>query len=139
MRIAIMVFSATEIWAENTTDETVNIKQVKPILSNYYFYPELFTVASDFCTRNWWHKNEEITLLLSLFEINIIQFWQFHRASASCDKMAANPPINTRKNSSAIIFPRIGILFVKRVKTMTTSHITAIEISSDFDHSKRND
>ena len=56
MKITIMVFSATEIWAENVAAETVNIKQVQPILSNYYFYPELFTVASDFCTRNWSYK-----------------------------------------------------------------------------------
>jgi len=52
MKIPIIVFSATEIWAEDVATETVNIKQVQPILSNYYFYPELFTVASDFCTRN---------------------------------------------------------------------------------------
>ena len=50
-------FSATEIWAEDVAAETVNIKQVQPILSNYYFYPELFTVASDFCTRNWSYKH----------------------------------------------------------------------------------
>ena len=50
--IISLVLSATEIWTENTADETVNIKQVQPMLSNYYFYPELFTVASDFCARN---------------------------------------------------------------------------------------
>ena len=73
----------------------------------------------------------------------MIQFWYLnhvlHRASASCDRIAANPPINTRKNNTAIIFPRVGILFVKRVRTMTTSHITAIEIISDFDHSEKYD
>ena len=43
--------SASEIWAEDKNDETVNIKQVKPMLDNYSFYPELFSVPSDFCTK----------------------------------------------------------------------------------------
>ena len=57
MNKSIIVFSATEIWAEDVAAETVNIKQVQPILSNYYFYPELFSVASDFCTRNLSYKH----------------------------------------------------------------------------------
>ena len=59
--------------------------------------------------------------------------------STSCDRIAANPAINTRKNNAAIIFSIIGILFVKRVRIITVSHIAAIEISSVFDHSEKYD
>ena len=63
----------------------------------------------------------------------------FHRASASWDRIAANPPMKTRKNTIARIFPRIGILFVKRVRAIITNHITAIDIRRDFDQSENID
>ena len=46
-------FSSTEIWSMDNNDNSVNVKVAEPILSYYAYYPELFLVPSDFCSRNW--------------------------------------------------------------------------------------
>jgi len=47
----IYSFSKTEIWSHDENDNTVNMKIAEPDLYNYYYYPELFIVDSDFCTK----------------------------------------------------------------------------------------
>ena len=47
----IDLFSETEIWTLDETDNTVNVKIAEPNLNSYRFYPELFIVDSDFCTK----------------------------------------------------------------------------------------
>lgn len=42
----------TEIWSLSDDDEIGNINIAEPTLDNYVWYPEIFLVASDFCTRN---------------------------------------------------------------------------------------
>lgn len=47
----IYTFSKTEIWSLDENDNTVNMKMAEPDLSLYVYYPELFIVDSDFCTK----------------------------------------------------------------------------------------
>ena len=49
--LLINLFSETEIWSLDENDDTVNMKIAEPNLNNYYAYPELFIVDSDFCTK----------------------------------------------------------------------------------------
>ena len=49
---SISLFSKTEIWSLDENDNTINMKIAEPNLTNYRWYPELFTVDSDFCTKN---------------------------------------------------------------------------------------
>ena len=42
--------SKTEVWTLDENDDTNNMKIAEPNLHNYY-YPELFIVDSDFCTK----------------------------------------------------------------------------------------
>ena len=42
----------TEIWSLTDDDEIDNINIAEPTLDNYSYYPEIFLVNSDFCTRN---------------------------------------------------------------------------------------
>ena len=51
MFISISLFSKTEIWSLDENDDTVNMKIAEPNLNNYDYYPELFMVDSDFCTK----------------------------------------------------------------------------------------
>ena len=39
------------MWSLDENDDTVNMKIADPNLKDYYFYPELFIVDSDFCTK----------------------------------------------------------------------------------------
>ena len=48
---SISLFSKTEIWSLDENDNTINMKIADPNLKNYPFYPELFIVDSDFCTK----------------------------------------------------------------------------------------
>ena len=43
--------SKTEIWSLDDNDDYINIQIAEPNLNNYRFYPELFLVDSDFCTK----------------------------------------------------------------------------------------
>ena len=45
-------FSPTEIWSRDAEDDTINMKIAEPNLKDFYSYPELFIVDSDFCTKN---------------------------------------------------------------------------------------
>ena len=45
------LLSETEIWSLNENDDTVNVKIAEPNLRDYQYYPELFIVDSDFCTK----------------------------------------------------------------------------------------
>ena len=47
----IYPFSKTEIWSLEENDDTVSMKIAEPNLNNYSYYPELFVVDSDFCTK----------------------------------------------------------------------------------------
>ena len=47
----IDLFSETEIWTLDETDNTVYVKIAEPNLNNYDLYPELFIVDSDFCIK----------------------------------------------------------------------------------------
>ena len=49
--LLINILSETEIWSLNENDDTVNMKIAEPNLKDYYGYPELFIVDSDFCTK----------------------------------------------------------------------------------------
>ena len=49
--LLIYLLSETEIWSLDENDDTVNMKIAEPNLNNYVFYPELFIVDSDFCTK----------------------------------------------------------------------------------------
>ena len=42
----------TEIWSLDENDNAKNVKMAEPYLKDYRTYPELFVVASDFCTKN---------------------------------------------------------------------------------------
>ena len=42
----------TEIWSLDENDNTVNMKLAEPKLREYKYYPELFVVPSNFCTKN---------------------------------------------------------------------------------------
>ena len=46
-----IIFSKTEIWSHDENDNTFNMKFAEPNLNNYRYYPELFIVDSDFCTK----------------------------------------------------------------------------------------
>ena len=48
---SISLFSKTEIWSLDENDDTVNMKIADPNLKNYWYYPVLFIVDSDFCTK----------------------------------------------------------------------------------------
>ena len=37
---------------KDAEDDTINMKIAEPSLKNYDYYPELFIVDSDFCTKN---------------------------------------------------------------------------------------
>ena len=43
--------SKTEIWSLDGNDDHVNIQIAEPNLNNYRYYPEMFLVDSDFCTK----------------------------------------------------------------------------------------
>ena len=47
----VVFFSKTEIWSVDENDDTVSMKIGNTTLTNYYWYPELFIVDSDFCTK----------------------------------------------------------------------------------------
>ena len=49
--LIIDLFSKTEIWSLDENDDTVNMKIAEPNLDEYSYYPELFIVDSDFCTK----------------------------------------------------------------------------------------
>ena len=44
---------STEIWSLDEDGNTVNVKVAEPVLISYVWYPELFLVPSDFCSKNW--------------------------------------------------------------------------------------
>ena len=48
----IYLLSKTEVWTLDENDDTINMKVAEPNLNRYYYYPELFIVDSDFCTKN---------------------------------------------------------------------------------------
>ena len=50
-KLSISIFRKTEICSFNHNDDTVNMKIAEPSLNNYRYYPELFIVDSDFCTK----------------------------------------------------------------------------------------
>ena len=45
------IFSPTEIWYFDDSDNTITMKLAEPSLYQYHSYPELFIVDSDFCTK----------------------------------------------------------------------------------------
>ena len=45
------LFSTTEVWSLDDEDNTVNMKVADPKLNDYSYWPELFVVPSDFCTK----------------------------------------------------------------------------------------
>ena len=45
------LYSKTEIWSLDVNDDTVNMKIAEPNLKDYMYYPELFIVDSNFCTK----------------------------------------------------------------------------------------
>ena len=49
--LLIYLLSETEIWSLNENNDTINMNVADPILSDYEYYPELFIVDSDFCTK----------------------------------------------------------------------------------------
>ena len=49
--LKIDLLSKTEIWTLDENDDTINMKIAEPTLDNYAYYPELFIVDSDFCTK----------------------------------------------------------------------------------------
>ena len=51
MKKMIDLFSETEIWSLDETDNTVYVKIAEPNLNDYRMYPELFIVDSDFCIK----------------------------------------------------------------------------------------
>ena len=48
----IYLFSKTEIWLLDENDDITNVQIGDPMLENFAYYPELFTVDSDFCVQN---------------------------------------------------------------------------------------
>ena len=52
VRMFIYLLSKTEVWTLDENDDTINMKVAEPNLNRYYYYPELFIVDSDFCTKN---------------------------------------------------------------------------------------
>ena len=50
--ILYFIISPTEIWSLTDEDEIANINIAEPFLKNYSYFPEIFLVNSDFCTRN---------------------------------------------------------------------------------------
>ena len=51
LNLLYQFLSKTEIWSLDDNDDTVNMKLGEPSLYNYRYYPELFIVDSDFCTK----------------------------------------------------------------------------------------
>ena len=51
IKIFIHDLSKTEVWTLDENDDTINMKIAEPTLDNYAYYPELFIVDSDFCTK----------------------------------------------------------------------------------------
>ena len=48
---SLISFSPTEIWSFDDNDNAITMKLAEPSLYQYYSYPELFIVDSDFCTK----------------------------------------------------------------------------------------
>ena len=51
IRKNIHLLSKTEVWTLDENDDTINMKIAEPTLDSYFWYPELFSVDSDFCTK----------------------------------------------------------------------------------------
>ena len=89
-----VLLSYTEIWSDD--EGSKNIKLAEPILSAYYYYPELVLVDVNFCVKPWGSLNDNFLEINFSFKSTVGVFDLIIELSAICCKLKSTCPLLTR-------------------------------------------